>query len=292
MYVSLGIMAYNEEKNIRQLLQSLQHQQLATVRIREIIVVSSGSTDQTEKIVQEATRAQPHLRLITQAKREGKASAVNLFLREATSSVIVLVSADLRLEPTTLETLVAPLADAEIGLTGAHPIPINDRQTFLGFAAHLLWELHHQIAVTTPKMGEMIAFRKIFEKIPTLSAVDEANIEPLIRGQGYRSVYVSEAIIWNKGPTTLRQFIAGRRRIYAGHLATKYDYSYQVATLSPLRIGWLLIRHWPRGRWTLLWTPAVVLLEAYARWLGWLDYRVHHRSHTIWEVTTTSKDLP
>ena len=32
---------------------------------------------------------------------------------------------------------------------------------FMGFAAHLLWNLHHQINLEGFKAGELIAFRKI-----------------------------------------------------------------------------------------------------------------------------------
>lgn len=36
--------------------------------------------------------------------------------------------------------------------------------------------------------------------------MDEANIEPLIRGQGYKALYAPQAIVNNKGPETVKQF--------------------------------------------------------------------------------------
>ena len=112
----------------------------------------------------------------------------------------------------------APFADPEVGLTATRPEPVNDPEQFMGFAAHLLWDLHHQMNLHGFKAGEMIAFRKVFERIPQHTAVDEASVEPLIRGQGYQVRYVPEAIVYNKGPETVDDFLRQRRRIFAGHL--------------------------------------------------------------------------
>jgi len=76
-------MAHNEEANIGQLLQRLLEQQLTTVTIAEIIVVASGCTDRTEEIVRQWAARDERVKLLTQPMREGKASGVNLFLREA-----------------------------------------------------------------------------------------------------------------------------------------------------------------------------------------------------------------
>ncbi len=50
MDISVGVIAYNEENNIANLLDSLLKQ---SARIKEIVVVSSGSTDKTNEIVKE-----------------------------------------------------------------------------------------------------------------------------------------------------------------------------------------------------------------------------------------------
>ena len=52
---TVGVFAHNEEANIGQLLEIMLQQELEQVEIREIIVVSSGSTDQTDEIVHRLT---------------------------------------------------------------------------------------------------------------------------------------------------------------------------------------------------------------------------------------------
>src|SRR5215469_11970125 len=85
---SIGIMAYNEEANIARTLQSVLEQTGPSIRIDEVIVVASGCTDRTVPIVSEMALQEPRIRLCIQEKREGKASAINLFLKEATSPVV------------------------------------------------------------------------------------------------------------------------------------------------------------------------------------------------------------
>jgi poly-beta-1,6-N-acetyl-D-glucosamine synthase len=289
--VSIGIMAYNEDKNIGALIESILRQERKDVTVKEIIIVSSGSTDKTNRIIKSFAKKSPKIKIFLQKKRQGKSSAVNIFITHAKSDLIVLVSADLLLKHDTLEKLVTPLKNLAVGIVGSHPIPINNPHTFMGFTAHLLWNLHHQVSLTKPKMGEMVAFRKIFKRIPILSAVDEVNIEALIRGQGYKAVYAPNAIVYNKGPEHLSEFISQRRRIFAGHLAANYEYSYEVSTMSGWRIVHLLFKIF-RPSWRFIfWTPIVICLEVYCRILGILDYKFKLKNHTVWQTSPSTKKL-
>jgi len=288
---SIGIMAYNEGGNIGRCLQALIDQETPRCVIKEIIVVASGCTDDTEAIVREFCAQDQRIKLLVQLRREGKASAVNVFLHHAQSDILILESADTVPTPATIQRLLEPFADPEVGMTGGHPIPVNDPHTFMGFVVHLLWELHHQIALRKPKLGEMIAFRRVFRRIPYDSPVDEASCEPLIYGQGYQLRYVPKAVVYNRGPETVSDFLRQRRRIYAGHLKMRQAQGYTVSTMSAARALAALLCTW-RWEWRyLLWAPAAVLLEAYGRFLGWTDLHFKRRDHAVWEIATTTKGV-
>jgi biofilm PGA synthesis N-glycosyltransferase PgaC len=287
---SMGIMAHNEEANIGRLLEALVSQRLKNVTLTEIVVVASGCTDNTEAIVLDCAKRDPRIHLLVQEKRAGKASAINEYLPQAREKIIVLCSADLLPEADALERLVAPFADPEMGMTTSRPVPVNDPGQFMGFAAHMLWGLHHAINLTSFKSGEMIAFRKIFERIPYHTAVDEASIEPVVRGQGYRVQYVPTAVVYNQGPETLADFLRQRRRIYAGHLAVRDTLGYTVSTMNARKILVILLRNLDWRPRPFFWTWIVVGLEAYGRLLGLRDYK-KRRNHQIWEIATTTKQL-
>src|SRR6266849_1692363 len=290
---SVGIMAYNEETNISSTIRAILEQQGPSVRIEEIVVVASGCTDHTVPTVAEIALQEPRVRLCIQEKREGKASAINLFLKQAVSPVVVLIGADVIPEDSALEHLCSPLKDPKIGMVGGRPVPVNDPATFMGHAAHLLWRLHDHLSRVQPKLGEVIAFRNVLSGIPTNSPVDEISIQALISQLGYQLIYEPACIVYNKGPLTIRDFLKQRRRIHAGHLQTRDQQNYEASTMkvSPIFLQLMAYRDFTMSTpKQALWTLATVMLERYARLQGYLDYRRKHAYH-IWEMVDSTKDL-
>jgi len=291
--VSVGVMAYNEEKNIGRLLDALTTQRLSTVEIREIIVVSSGSTDGTDAVVRRSASRDPRIRLIRQEERRGKSSAINLFLAEARkdTDVFVLESGDTVPHPDCVEQMVGPFADETVGMAGGRPTPVDDDNTFMGFVVHMLWRLHHRLALKTPKLGEMVAFRSFVTSIPPESAVDEASIEAIVADHGKRLVYAPEAIVYNKGADTVRDFLKQRRRIYAGHLWLEREQSYEVSTKKVGGILSVLLDDFEFSPRNLAWTLGGVWLEFVGRLLGLIDFHLLGRNPFTWDVSESTKDL-
>ena len=288
---SIGIMAHNEAANVGQLLEALVLQDTTQVQIDEILVVSSGSIDGTDEIVRQWEKKDPRIRLLRQAKREGKASAINLFIEEATNDILVLESADTLPLSNTVENLVRPLRDKGVGMTGGRPVPLNSEKTMIGAVVHLMWDLHHRLALESPKLGEMVAFRKVIDSIPLQSAVDEASLEAVIQRAGFALLYVPEAIVLNKGPESIRDFIIQRRRIQAGHLWLRSNSGYQVSTTKVPRILRHLVQATPRSGMGLLFGAAAIILEALGRGLGWLDFQVLKKNPFVWKVAQSTKSL-
>ena len=290
--ISIGIMAYNEEAIIGLLLEAVLKQTPFHDRLKEIIVVASGCSDRTEDIVRSFIINDNRIKLISQPQREGKASAINLFLHNASGDILILASADIIPENDTIDKLIAPFADQCIGMTGTRPIPVNSQNTFIGYAVHLLWRLHHRIALNNPKLGEMVAFRNILHHIPHDTAVDEASIEALIQKAGYKLHYEPQAIVRNKGPETLADFILQRRRIAAGHQHLARQNNYIVSTHSLLKILSCLLKEQVWSIRCVIWTSGVILLEALGRLLGCYDYYIRKKNPYIWNRVGSTKKWP
>ena len=293
---SIGVMAYNEERNIGNLLRALCTQRLDTVSIGEIVVVASGCTDNTCGVVEEETACDERIRLLVQERREGKMSAINLFRWHARYDIVVIINADVLPEPDCIEHLVAPFADPSVGITGGRPVPVNDPDSLTGFAAHLLWEMHHQVSLDDPKMGELVAYRKFPDLLISPDTVDdEGIIEEMVHRKQMRKVYVPEAVLHLRGPTTVREFVKRRRNIFAGHLQLRARTRYTPSTFSTLGLVRRLFRpilamtgvH-PRR---LARAAGVVLLEVWARVLGGYDFYVAGRDHRMWEPADSSKEI-
>ena len=289
MNISIGVMAYNEEKNIGKLLKALLNQKLNQIKIKEIVVVSDGSTDKTNEIIRKFMKENKIVKLITKNKRKGKALAINRFIKTAKSEILVLESADTLPKKDCIEKLCLPFLKKEIGICASHPIPINKKSSFMGFTINLLWSLHHRISLKSPKFGELIAFRNIIEKIPN-TAVDEEYIAMIMQKKGFLTKYIPNAIIFNKGPTTIKDFLKQRRRIYCGHLELKNKMCYDVPTINNLNIFKNLITTLKIKPKYLIWTFGAVMLEAYARLLGTIDF-CSKKKHIIWKIAESTKRL-
>lgn len=240
--VSIGVMAYNEAANIGALLDALLAQENGKQFIREIIVVSSGSIDATESIVRQYIERDDRIKLLVQKERLGKASAVNLFLSISKSDILVLQSADTIPLPQTLSALLAPFCDPQVGMTGGQPLPDETLTGAVPFGVSFMWKCHHLRNLERPeypKLGELIAFRKVFTEIYSKTAVDEAEIEALIHREGLRRVYCPAALVLNGGPARLREFARQRFRVHLGNIDLCRRTGYR-----PLHGYWFKLCRW------------------------------------------------
>ena len=285
-------MAYNEEANIQRLLQAIAGQTFTHGHLKEIFVVASGCTDRTEEIVRNCMGQDKRIKLLIQPQREGKASAINLFLSKASGDILILESGDTIPAEGALDKLVIPFGNSNIGMTGARPIPVNSRETFIGFCVNLMWSLHHKIALTSPKLGELVAFRNYVREIPGDTAVDEASIEAIVRKAGHELHYAADAVVHNKGPENVKDFIKQRRRIAAGHTYLSHEQKYQVSTTNPINILIVLLKENTWNCKNTVWTLGAIFLEMLGRILGHYDFYIKKRNPYIWDIAASTKRLP
>jgi poly-beta-1,6-N-acetyl-D-glucosamine synthase len=289
--ISVGVMAYNEENIIAKCLDGLLNQKLDKHSIDEIVVVSSGSTDRTNEIVQEYGKKDQRIKLLIQAERLGKAVAINDFLKIAGGDIAIVESADTVTEPYTVNELLKPFSEKEIGMAGVHPIPVNNRKRFIGYSVHRLWELHHNIALDYPKCGEMIAFRNLVPKIPKYTSVDEAAIEGILKKEGLELAYADKAIIHNKGPETLHDFIKQRRRIASGHRHLAKSMQHEVYTQSSANIMHYVLKSQKWNPKEVIFMFLLITVEGYARFLGLIDFYLRDKNPFIWDISTSTKHM-
>ena len=160
--VSVVIPAYNEAAGIAATVRSM-----AASRYRgrlEIIVVDDGSTDDTAAIARGL--GIPDVYVITQPNT-GKPGALNRGIAEARSEILVLVDGDTVFEPGTIERLVAPLSDPEIGAVSGNT-KVGNRGGFIGGWQHLEYvmgfnldrRMYDMLGVMPTVPGAIGAFRR------------------------------------------------------------------------------------------------------------------------------------
>lgn len=286
---SICVTAYNEEENIGHLLEALLDQHIHEAEIREIIVVASACTDNTVPIIKKFQELDDRIRLIEQATREGKTAAINEFLAVAQCEVCVVESGDTIPHEYAVEHLVRMFRDPMVGMVGAQKVAVNTPEHITGLLSHLRLRMEHELCLEIPRLGEMIAFRKVFDRIPPDVAMDEAFVEAIVVDHGMTVQYAPDAVVYNTGPTTIGDFVRQRRRNHAGHLYLKHKYGYAVSSIQNRRVARVAFKEvW--GVVRLLWVLFLLAtLEGWSRLLGWYDFAVKRDRHVVWNMAWTQK---
>jgi len=290
--VSVGICVYNEGKNIERSLRSVFSQRTDGFDVNEVMVVSSGSTDDTDTIVERLMNEFPSVKLIRQEERMGKNSAINEFLEAKKGEVCVLLNGDNVLgNDLSLFNLISPFDDEKVGMTGGHPIPTNDPGTIAGFATHLIWSMHHHISMVRPKIGELVAFRDIGTRLPTTMQSDEDIIKMELEKKGYVSVYSPDAIVLNHGPETVHDFMKQRIRVNIGEEYMRRKFEYSVSTRdSGLMAGAVLDAVRDLGIHPVKLSFAM-LMEIMARLKAKAHVSADKGDMNVWSPVGSTKDL-
>ncbi len=220
--VSIGICAYNEERNIGRLLSFLQKEKFR-FNVIEIIVVASGCTDRTVDIVREFTKVDKRINLIVEKKRKGKASAINIILRKAKGDLLVFIGGDNLPAKGSVDKVIKPLLNKDVGASSGRPIPLNSNG-IKGKIEGTIWLLHHKICEKFPKIsGELCAIKTyLVRRIPPNIINDDSYITALILRNGLKIKYVPNAVTYMvEKSKTLISHLKRRRRIARGYIQLK-----------------------------------------------------------------------
>lgn len=238
----VGICAYNEEYNISRLLRNLLAGRNLPNNSR-IMVICSGCTDRTPQIIKEFCEKDARIKPVVEKFRKGKANALNKIFAKARecADILILVNADALPEQGSIEKLILQLEKKTVGAVFARPVPLNELQGISNRIVHIVWKLHHNISVhKAPKLSaELCAIRTIcLRRIPEDIATDEPFIELSIRQQGYRILYVPEAVVYIRCPRSVPDLFRQRKRIWIGHLQIRRIAGFVVPTSSLRNTVW------------------------------------------------------
>ncbi|MFH0847735.1 MAG: glycosyltransferase [Chloroflexota bacterium] len=290
--VSVCIPAYNEERNMANLLNHLLAQKLPQdIRLEEIIIVSSGSTDRTEDIVREYEQGSHIIKLITEKERSGQASATNLILDNARGDVLVIGCADT--EPTSeaiLHLIKALIDDPTVGAVVGRAVPINDPETLWGYMAHVAYRWLYEPEILMVDQEGLSAIRKnLIDRLPPHAIAVEHYIDAMVRRKGFRVIHAPDAITYTKQPDNLRDFISQRRRNSVLHLQQEKN-GIPAPHISPSVVLPLILRSPKRNPRKLLWLGLMVILFGFTYAWGWIDFKMGYL-HNNWKMITSTKSL-
>ncbi len=220
--ITIGIPTYNEEKVIEKALYSVLVQ-ISTDD--EIIVVASGCTDNTVPLIQNIAEKDKRVRLITEDERNGKASALNLIIQNASFDIIVQTDGDVVLEQNAIAPLVKHFENPKIGGVSGRPIALIPKDNLFYDWTMMSYRKIGEIRQVETDQGNfwhlsgyLLAFRKkALPSIPFAKGAVDAWMGKIIQQNGYIMVYEPDAKVFVKAPLTINDFVAQKARVRAGY---------------------------------------------------------------------------
>jgi glycosyltransferase involved in cell wall biosynthesis len=240
--ITIGIISYNEEKNIVNLLNSIKCQYLGKFFIKEIII-SDDSYDKTPFLIKEFIKKNPQLliRLFHHNERRGAYAGWNEIFKEATGDYLVLYDADVILAQKATYNLVNAFC-SNVGLCASNPQSLEFSSIYgraSKFITNWLQNVRKNELTQFTVMGRGLAIKSELAKKITIPdniiAIDYfLQIKVLELEKQIR--YVNNAILYFKSPENLEDFLSQVLRANVGHKQLSFYKTKKLPIISNIKI--------------------------------------------------------
>lgn len=236
MDVSIIITCYNEEKNIRECLNSLVNQTYTGGKY-EIIVSDGDSKDNTQQIVKEFSRSYSNIRLVVEPKK-GTAAGRNTGLKASQYKYVAFIDADCEAPEDWLLTLAeayrnAYHKDKKVVAVGGTNIPPENANSFLLAIGIVLDSYIGSFGsiqgrrFQEPKyVSSLSNLNVLYSKQPIVeigyydeslvSEAEDADINFRLSSAGYRFVFIPDSFVWHKMRPTPKTWLKNMFRYGKG----------------------------------------------------------------------------
>lgn len=282
-YISITVPVYNEEGQIRGLLESLLKLDYPADR-RQILIVSDASTDGTDDIVR--SYADRGIEFLRMPERRGKTAGENAAAPLLRGEIVVNTDASIRIYPGALEALIRVFSDATIGAASGRDVSVArvgaaETEGEAGYVGYEMGvrELETRVHGIVGASGCFYAIRAHLHRVPLPESLSRDFAAALIaREHGYRTVSVNDALCAVPRTASLGREYRRKVRTITRGIETLAHLRH---LLNPRRFGlfsWMLFSH-KVCRWLVPWgmplfMMGLLLLSAShptALWLLWLS---------------------
>jgi cellulose synthase/poly-beta-1,6-N-acetylglucosamine synthase-like glycosyltransferase len=207
-----------------------------------VIIVSDGSTDQTNQIL--SAWQNSGRKAVILADHQGKAVAINYGVANAHGEIICFTDTRQSIAPDGLDNLIANFSDPSVGcasgalvLSGSHAAPSNS-------GVGLYWQLEKWIrnweglaGSTVGATGAFYAVRKsLFLPLPLGTILDDVYIPLQVARQGSRVVFDSQAVAWDDFAPDAKHEFRRKVRTLAGNYQLLQMAPWLLTSSNPLRV--------------------------------------------------------
>jgi biofilm PGA synthesis N-glycosyltransferase PgaC len=232
--VSVVMVVRNEEQVLQRKLQNILTLDYPE-GLCQVVVVSDGSTDGTERILS-SHAADPRVHVIMNQLPRGKASGLNDAIAMASGEIIVFTDARQQIEPGAIRLLAENFTDPEVGCVSGALMLGDPGAGETGKGMGLYWGIEKKIRELESAAGSVVGAtgaiysvrREFLSSVPEGTILDDVYIPMQVARQGKRIVFEDRARAWDTPDLGKGREFARKVRTLSGN--------YQLLQLAP----WLL----------------------------------------------------
>ncbi|HBA53548.1 MAG TPA: glycosyltransferase family 2 protein, partial [Syntrophorhabdus aromaticivorans] len=275
--VSILIAAHNEENHIGTTIENKLALEYPRDKI-EIIVISDGSTDETDNIV--SRYEQQGIRLLRQEPRAGKTSALNMAVRSARGEIIVFSDANSLYRENAIQKLVQNFSDDGVGyVTGKMVYTKPDGSTVGdGCTAYMKYEnflrgVETRVGSIVGVDGGIDAVRKSLYRPMRQDQLPDFVLPLAVVKQGFRVVYEPGAVLHEATLVSQEDEYAMRVRVTLRALWALKDMKHMLNPCRYTTFAWQMWSHKVLRYLCIVFLAGLYFANA-VLWLEGLGYRI------------------
>lgn len=228
--VSIIIAVHNGAKFLAAKLQNLCELDYPSDRM-EIVVVSDGSTDDTNRIL--ADHAPGQFQALVLPEHRGKAAALNQGIRTAKGAILFFTDVRQIIAPGALRIIASNFADPAVGCVSGELLFGKGTGDASSDGMGLYWKMEKKIrhweslsGSSVGATGAIYATRTMLTpEIPEGTILDDVYIPMRIAAQGSRVIFEPGAIAWDDAPEQVEREFRRKVRTLVGN--------YQIVKIAP-----------------------------------------------------------
>jgi biofilm PGA synthesis N-glycosyltransferase PgaC len=199
----------------------------------EVVVVSDGSADGTDRAVQAIAASEPRVRVVTLDRPRGKAAALNAGVAAARGEVLVFADARQRFAPDAIRRLVENFADPAVGVVSGRLVLDDGDATAVARGVGFYWRHEVWLRERESEVGSMLGAtgaiyamrRSLYRPIPDDTVLDDVLIPMEAVLAGARAVFDARALAFDAAARSGAQEFSRKVRTLYGN--------YQLLALRP-----------------------------------------------------------
>lgn len=253
--ISVGIPAYNADKRIKNILESLINQKEENQSIKEIIIYSDGSSDSTVKECLKVKDKKKRLKIINASNRKGMAFGFKYMLSRFQGDLFIQLNDDIKISDRgLLDKIATPfILGDRVGLVSGRLMPIESKNflqksinsTFKAYD-HMKYSLNNGNNKFTCD-GKILGLSREFIKTIKFPKSNKllGNVDAFLYlsciTNNFRYIHVKKAEVYFRFPTTIKDYVRWNSRNNSNKILLKRTFGNMVEKVYKKPIKKLLI---------------------------------------------------